>query len=471
MHRHPALLSALLLLVSLTAPGLRAETALPKGVSRAVSIEGVTEYRLANGLRILLIPDPSIDTMTVNVTYLVGSRQEGYGETGMAHLLEHLMFRGTKRFPDIKAAYQQRGVRYNGSTSYDRTNYFGTFPASEQTLAYVLAAEADRMVNAPIARKDLDAEMTVVRNEFESGENSAFSVLRERMAASAYLWHNYGNAIIGARSDIENVPIERLRAFYVNYYQPDNAVVLISGKIDESAALRLAQKSFGPLRKPSRKLIGTYTVEPTQDGERTVTLRRSGDVQIVSALYHVPPGTHPEYAAIDVLVALLNNVPGGRLHKALVETGIASSIFGTERQLREAGFAYFGASLRQDASIDAARDALLGVLESFATKPATEEEVDLARRRLLNDIELTLADSRELTMALSEVAGMGDWRILFLYRDRLKQVTAADVQAAATRYLKGSNRTLGMFIPTSSPDRAEIPPVPDLAVALKDYRG
>src|SRR5215471_682181 len=464
---------ALFALLSL-APGFapaESGTALPPGVTRGPSIEGVSEYRLANGLKILLIPDASIDSMTVNVTYLVGSRQEGFGETGMAHLLEHLMFRGTKRVPNIKAAYQQRGVRYNGSTSFDRTNYYGTFPASEQTLAFVLDAEADRMVNAPIARKDLDAEMTVVRNEFESGENSAFSVLRERMAASAYLWHNYGNAIIGARSDIENVPIERLRAFYVNYYQPDNVVVLISGKIDENAALRLAQKSFGPIRKPSRKLIGTYTVEPTQDGERTVTLRRTGDVQIVSALYHVPPGTHPEYAAIDVLVALLNNVPGGRLHKALVETGIASSTFGTERQQREAGFAYFGANLRQDASLDSARDALLGVVESFATKPVTEEEVDLARRRLLNDIELTLADSRELTMALSEVAGMGDWRILFLYRDRLKKVTAADVQAAATHYLKSSNRTLGMFIPTSSADRAEIPPVPDLAVALKDYRG
>ncbi|HZT62685.1 MAG TPA: pitrilysin family protein [Burkholderiales bacterium] len=464
-------LAALLLFLPALAPAQPAGTGLPQGVTRGPSIEGVTEYRLANGLKVLLIPDRSIDTMTVNVTYLVGSRQEGYGETGMAHLLEHLMFRGTRRFPGIKAGFQQRGVRYNGSTSFDRTNYFGTFPASEKTLAYVLAAEADRMVNASIARKDLDAEMTVVRNEFESGENSAANVLRERVAASAYMWHGYGRAIIGARSDIENVPIERLRAFYRYHYQPDNAVLLISGKIDEAAALALAQKSFGPIRKPARKLVGTYTVEPTQDGERTVTLRRAGDVQIASALYHIPPGTHPEYPSIDVLVALLNNVPGGRLHKALVETGLASSIFGTERQQREAGFAYFGANIRRDASIDAGRDALLGVLESFASKPATEEEVDLARRRLLNDIELTLADSRELTMALSECAGMGDWRVLFLYRDRLKEVTAASVQAAALRYFKPANRTLGIFLPTTSPDRAEIPGVPDLAAVLKDYRG
>jgi len=465
----PRILAALLLFVPVLAPA--ADAGLPPGVQRATSVEGVTEYRLSNGLKILLIPDRSIDTMTVNVTYLVGSRQEGYGETGMAHLLEHLMFRGTKRFPTIKSAYQQRGVRYNGSTSFDRTNYYGTFPASEKTLDYVLAAEADRMVNASIARADLDAEMTVVRNEFESGENSPSTVLRERVAAGAYLWHNYGHAIIGSRSDIENVPIDRLRAFYRTYYQPDNAVLLVSGKIDERAVLALAKKRFGPIPKPARALRATYTVEPTQDGERTVTLRRTGDVQMVSALYHVPPGPHPQYAAIDVLVALLGDVPAGRLHKALVEPGLASSVFGTERQLHEAGFAYFGASVRRDASLDAARDALLGVLEGFASKPASDEEVERARTRLLNDIELMLADSRELTMALSECAGMGDWRLLFLHRDRLKKVTAADVQAAATRYLKPANRTLGLLLPTESPERAEIPVVPDLAAALKDYRG
>src|SRR5882672_4604966 len=472
MRSHRILpLTSIPLLVPALVAAQPAGAGLPAGVARVTSVEGVTEYRLANGLKILLIPDRSIDTVTVNVTYLVGSRQEGYGETGMAHLLEHLMFRGTPRFPGIKADFQKRGARYNGSTSFDRTNYYETFPASEKTLEYVLDVEADRMVNASIARRDLDAEMTVVRNEFEAGENSAFGVLRERMAASAYLWHNYGKAIIGARSDIENVPIGRLRAFYTHYYQPDNAVLLLSGKLEESTALRLAQKHFGKIPKPSRTLRTTYTVEPTQDGERAVTLRRAGDVQLVSALYHMPPGTHPEYAAVDVLVALLNHVPSGRLHKALVQTGLASSVFGTERQQREAGFAYFGANLGQTASLEAARDALLRVVEGFAKSPVTEDEVELARRRLVNDIELTLADSRELTSVLSECAGIGDWRVLFLHRDRLKKITAADVQAAATRYLKPANRTLGMFIPTPSPDRAEIPPVPDLAAALKDYRG
>ncbi|MGC2519894.1 MAG: pitrilysin family protein [Burkholderiales bacterium] len=443
----------------------------PEGVVKATAVEGVTEYRLANGLRLLLIPDPSIDTITVNATYLVGSRNENYGEAGMAHLLEHLMFRGTPKFPDVKGEFQQHGARWNGTTSYDRTNYFETFQANGKNLDWALRLEADRMVHSFIAKKDLDAEMTVVRNEFESGENSPFAVLRERVAATAYLWHNYGHAVIGARSDIENVPIERLQAFYRRYYQPDNAVVLISGKFDESAALKLAEEHFGGIPRPGRSLPRTYTVEPTQDGEREVTLRRVGDVQLVSALYHIPPGTYPDYAAVDVLVALLNHVPSGRLHKALVETGLASSVFGSENQQREAGFAYFGASVKQDASLDAARRALLATLEGFEQHPVTDDEVERARSRLLNEIELMLANSTELTNVLSEYVAIGDWRVLFWYRDRLKQVTTTNVQRVALHYLRPSNRTLGMFIPTRAPDRAEIPPVPDVAAMLKDYRG
>lgn len=448
-----------------------AETATHAGIRRITSVEGVTEYRMENGLRALLIPDSSIDTITVNITYLVGSRHEDYGESGMAHLLEHLLFRGTPRHSNIKGALTQRGARYNGTTSLDRTNFYETLPASEANLDWALDLEADRMVNSFISRGDLDAEMTVVRNEFESGENSPFGVLRERIVATAYLWHSYGRTIIGSRSDIENVPIERLRAFYRHFYQPDNAVLIVSGKFDEGHALRLIARHFGRIAKPNRALRHTYTVEPTQDGERTVVLRRAGNVQLVAVLYHVPPGSHPDYAAIDVLVSLLSHVPGGRLHKALVESGKASSVFGTERQQREAGFAYFGASVSQGVALDAARAALIAALEGIASAPVSEEEVERARTRLLNDIELTLASSRSVALMLSESAAMGDWRLLYLHRDRVKAVTSADVQRVARAYFKSSNRTLGMFLPGATLDRAEIPGVPDVAAMLRDYRG
>ncbi|HEY3073639.1 MAG TPA: pitrilysin family protein, partial [Burkholderiales bacterium] len=269
---------------------------------RVVSIEGVTEYRMANGLKVLTIPDPGADTVTVHIVYLVGSRHEGYGEKGMAHLLEHMLFKGSKNFPDIKSELTRRGGRWNGTTSNDRTNYFETLSATAENLDWALSMEADRMVNSRVSREDLDSEMTVVRNEFEMGENSPGSVLFQRMQQLAYAWHNYGNPTIGQRADIERVPIDKLQAFYRTWYQPDNAVLLVAGRFEEPRALELVAKHFGPIPKPTRALPAFYTEEPTQDGERTVTLRRIGDSQLVTALYRIVAGSHPEYPAIDILV-------------------------------------------------------------------------------------------------------------------------------------------------------------------------
>jgi zinc protease len=206
---------------------------------RVTSVEGITEYKFANGLHVLLFPDPTKQTITVNVTYLVGSRNEHYGETGMAHLLEHMLFKGTPNHRDIPKEQSNHGARRNGTTSYDRTNYFETFAATDENLNWALDLESDRMVNSFIAKKDLDSEMTVVRNEFESGENDPSNVLQDRAMAAAYLWHNYGKTVIGSRADIENVPIERLQAFYHTYYQPDNCVLTIAGQIDEAKTLQL----------------------------------------------------------------------------------------------------------------------------------------------------------------------------------------------------------------------------------------
>src|SRR3954467_15893329 len=300
-------------------------------LQKAISIEGVSEYRLPNGLRVLAVPDPGSDTTTVHIAYLVGSRHEGYGEKGMAHLLEHLLFKGSKRHPNVKEEFNRRGARWNGTTSNDRTTYFETFAATADNLDWALGMEADRMVNSFIAKKDLEAEMTVVRNEFEMGENNAGAVLFQRMQQLAFPWHNYGNAIIGQRADIERVPIEKLQAFYRTWYQPDNAVLIIGGKFDEKKALALVAKHFAPIPKPKRSLPSFYTEEPTQDGEREVTLRRVGENQVVSTLYRVPAGHHPDYPAIDVLTNVLGDVPSGRLHRALVQKALASHAWGAER--------------------------------------------------------------------------------------------------------------------------------------------
>jgi len=447
------------------------QVSLPKGVERGASVEGITEYRLPNGLRVLMFPDQSKQTVTVNVTYLVGSKHENYGETGMAHLLEHLLFKGTPKHTNIPQELTEHGTRPNGSTWFDRTNYFETFAATDENLKWALDLESDRMINSFIAKKDLDSEMTVVRNEFELGENSPFGVLIERMFSTAYLWHNYGKSTIGARSDIENVPIERLQAFYKRYYQPDDAVLLVAGKIDEAKTLELVNQYFAPIPKPSRELQKIYTEDPTQDGERAITVRRAGDTQLVAAGYHVPAGSHPDTAAVSILMQVLADTPSGRLHKALVETKKASSVFSFPQIFGEPSLLIVGAEVRQEGSLDAARETMLQVVEDVARTPITKEEVERARAQILKQIELNLNSSDSVGIELSEWIGMGDWRLLFINRDRLRKITPEEVQRVASTYLKSSNRTLGLFIPTQKPDRAAIPPKPDIVAMVKDYKG
>ena len=249
-------------------------------IEKVTEVEGISEYKLTNGLQVLLFPDQTKETVTVNVTYHVGSKHENYGETGMAHLLEHLVFKGTPKHKDIPAELSSHGARPNGTTWTDRTNYFETFAATEENIDWALSMESDRMVNSFIAKKDLDSEMTVVRNEFERGENSPFRITLQRMMAAAYEWHNYGKSTIGARADLENVPIDRLQAFYRKYYQPDNATLIIAGKFDSDVILKKINNTFGKIPKPSRTINALYTQEPAQDGEREVTVRRVGDIQL-----------------------------------------------------------------------------------------------------------------------------------------------------------------------------------------------
>src|SRR6478672_4709100 len=225
-RRVHSVLLTLIGLVSALATMLVAQV-LPQDVTKGATLAGITEYTFSNGLHALLLPDSGSSSITVNVTYLVGSRHEGYGETGMAHLLEHLNFIKSTHDRNIKKELEGHGARWNGTTDVDRTNYFETMNASEENLRWALGLEAERMVNMRIEKPLLDTEMTVVRNEFERGENSVQNVLEERVYSTAYLWHNYGKSVIGSRVDIERVPIDRLAAFYKKLYQPDNAVLVV----------------------------------------------------------------------------------------------------------------------------------------------------------------------------------------------------------------------------------------------------
>jgi zinc protease len=438
---------------------------------KVATVEGITEYQLPNGLRVLLFPDNSQSKVTVNMTVLVGSRQEGYGETGMAHLLEHMVFKGTPKHPKIPKELQEHGAQFNGSTSNDRVNYFETLAATDENLEFAISMEADRLVNSYIKREDLDSEMTVVRNEFERGENSPSRVLSERISAAAYDWHNYGKSTIGNRSDIERVPVDNLRAFYKKFYQPDNIVLVVAGKIDEAKALSLVEKYFGSIPRPERKLETTYTEEPAQDGERLVTLRRVGDVGIVGMAYHIPAGPHEDMAALQVLASILSTQPSGRLYKALVETKKATSASAFASREHDPGLFTIDAEVPRDGSIDEVRDLLISTVASINTNGVTAEEVNRAKQQILKAREMAAANTSQIAISLSEWAAQGDWRLYFLHRDRIKQVTPGAVQVVAARYLQRNNRTVGIFIPAEKSERIAIPATPDVAALVGSYQG
>lgn len=448
----------------------RAPAATP-GLQFVTEVEGIREYRLANGLQLLLIPDASKPTTTVNMTYRVGSRHENYGETGMAHLLEHLLFKGSPRHPNVWSEFTKRGLSANGSTAYDRTNYFASFAANPENLRWYLFWQADAMVNSFIARKDLDSEMTVVRNEMEMGENDPFRILYQQTLGAMFKWHNYGKAPIGARSDVEGVDIARLQAFYRQYYQPDNATLIVSGAFDEAQVKRWVVEAFAPIPRPKRTLPKLYTVEPVQDGPRAVTLERVGGTPLLIAGYRAPAGGDADYAAVEALTLILADTPSGRLHKRLTEGGLAASVFGFAQDLHDPGFAVFGAEIAPGQDVAVARDALLKTLESLREEPVTQAELDRAKAKWLKAWDLAFTNPQRVGVSLSESVAAGDWRLFFLQRDRVKALKLADVQRVGEQMLLASSRTLAEYRPTTEPQRSPLWAAPDLAQALQGYRG
>ncbi len=445
----------------------------PSHATRVRAAFGITEYHLDNGLQILLMPDATQSTVTVNITYLVGSRLEGYGETGMAHLLEHMMFKGSPRHRNVLALLEDKGGETNGSTSYDRTNYYETLPASQDNLDWVLDLEADRMTHAEVSAEDLKTEFSVVRNELEGGENDPAAILEERILETAYLWHNYGKPTIGSRSDIERVPVSALRAFYDKYYQPDDAVLIVSGKFDDAAALGSIEKTFGAIPKPTRVLADSHTIEPVQDGERSVTLRRTGDVTVLGVGYHGVAGASADFPALEAAVDVLTHEPSGRLYKQLVEPALVASVTGDAAPQRDPFVAVFLAQVRDPKLADKAEQILVTAIESLGGSRIDDKEIERWRTQAEKELDLAMANSQQLAIELSEFAALGDWRTLFAYRDQIKKVTAADVQRVAKLYFMRSNRTLGRFIPTKEPelDRAPLTQTPDVAAYVQHVQG
>lgn len=437
------------------------------------NVEGVKEYSLNNGLKVLLIPDASQSNMVVNIVYNVGSRNEGYGEKGMAHLLEHMLFKSTKNLGDIKKMLSSKGGNANGTTWLDRTNYYEVFPSNDENLKWSIEMEADRMINATILQTDLDKEFSVVRNEFEIGENRPERVLQERIVSTAYLWHNYGNSTIGSKEDIERVKANTLRVFYEKYYQPDNATLIVAGKFDEQKALQYIGQYFGVVPRPKRVLDKTYTIEPSQDGEKFVELKRAGDSKNMGALYHTVSYADKDYAALDALGEVLTADPSGYLYKALVETQKVSSLYFWQPTVRDASYMYFELSVANDKDIKATQDIVRAELDKITTIKYTDQDLARAKAKIIKEIESIKNNTISYAINLTEIIGAGDYRLGYLYRDAVEKLTKEDIQRVAEKYFRSNNRTVGIFNP--SKDEQRIKPVEytdEQIVALtKDYKG
>lgn len=424
----------------------------PKFISNT---EGIKEYSLSNGMKVLLLSDPSQSNAVVNIVYNVGSKHEGYGEKGMAHLLEHMLFKSTKKLGDIKKMLSDKGGNANGTTWYDRTNYYEVFPSNDENMKWFLEMEADRMINATILQSDLDKEFSVVRNEFEIGENSPSGVLMERIVSTAFLWHNYGNSTIGSKEDVERVKAVTLRKFYEKYYQPDNATLIVAGKFDEKKTLEYISQFFSTIPKPTRVLEAPYTVEPPQDGERFVELKRAGDSKVVGALYHTAPYADKDYAALDALQEILTADPSGYLYKAMIDSQKAASVYAYQPLVRDASFMYFGLEVPADKDIKATETDFRKELDKVATIKYTEQDVARAKAKILKQIENIKNNTIGSAINLTEIVGAGSYKLGMLYRDNIEKLTVADVQKVAEKYFKVNNRTVGVFIPTKDEVRVK----------------
>lgn len=451
LSRH--LCTSLLLSLCITPP-LQAAPTQVKGFSHVRSLGGIDEYRLdANGLTVLLLPSHAVPVVTYQVTYKVGSRNEVTGSTGGTHLLEHLMFKGSKQFSkergnSIDVYLEQAGAGFNASTAQDRTNYYATL--GPDALPGYIAIEADRMRNLNLRERDRRDEMTVVRNEYEQNENDPNSVLGKLIWATAYIAHPYHHPVIGWRSDIENVSIKKLRAFYDTYYWPNNATVTVVGDIDPTGVLNLIHQKYGAIPRSPGPIPAVYTTEPAQQGARRVMLERAGDTGSLSINWKSPSALDPDTPALNVLKLVLKQGKSSRLSRALVDTSLASYIDVSVSMLHDPGLFTVDALLSPGVAHDKVEQAILAVIEQVKREGVTVEEMQRALGPYRADMAYRRDGTDSAAGALNEYIAMGDWTLYVSDLDRLEKVTPVDVQRVANKYLDRVQSTTGWFVPRTS---------------------
>jgi zinc protease len=440
------------------------------GATFVAAGERVREFRLANGLKVLLVGNSVAPVVTVCVLYRVGSRNEAVGHTGSTHLLEHMMFKGTPEFnkargTQIAATLQKIGADFNATTWYDRTNYFETVPSDQLELA--LRLEADRMRHSFIADEDRQSEMTVVRNELERGQNEPMMVLDEAVYAAAFREHPYHHPTIGWRADVENVPTSRLKTFYDTFYHPNNATLIVVGDFEEGACLALVEKYFGAHAATSESIPEVYTDEPAQEGERRLVVRRAGELALVQIAWHAPSvlgegrvlsnvelaaraatvsGANDIYALVVLAAALAHGVTS-RLYQSLVERELAVAVQANCDQFRDPGLFNVYATVRPGVEPREVESVILSELQRVAEEGLGADEIEKAKRQIVARTAYDRDGTANVAAQISEAEAVADWRFYETYAARISAVTPEDVRRAARKYFTEDNRTVGYFIP------------------------
>lgn len=420
------------------------------GISFVKKLDGISEYRLdKNGLQILLVPDTTTPVAGVMVTYRVGSRNEATGYTGATHLLEHLMFKGSENFNKDNGGtvwdiLENKGARVNATTWFDRTNYYEIVP--KQLLGIAVALEADRMRRAFITESDRVTEMPVVRSEFEIGENRPMEALDKQVWALAYQAHPYHHSTIGWRSDIEQVPIERLQQFYRDFYGPDNATVTIVGDFDTQETLQKIAREFGEHRASSSALPTVYTDEPTQEGERRVVVKRAGDTNMVGLAYKVPDASHADMPALLMLSLILADGKTSRLYRAFIDTSKATDVESICYQLRDPSLFITYISLAPRVRHDAVEKLAKSIFADIANKGVSSAELVRAKQSMRAYLATRRDGPYAMLSSLNEEIASNDWTRFATFPEALNKVTQKQVQAAAKKYLVDDQSTIGYFI-------------------------
>lgn len=422
---------------------------------------GIKEYTMtSNGLRVLLKQDNTAPVATFMVTYEVGSRNEAIGYTGSTHLLEHLMFKGSRKFNTKKGnsvfqTLQSLGARMNATTWLDRTNYFAVLPSEH--LETLIEIEADRMRSAYIKEEDRQSEMTVVRNEFERGQNSPSGVLDENIWATAYQAHPYHHSTIGWKEDIENVSIERLKEFYDTFYWPNNATAIAIGDFTEADALSMIKKHFGKIRKSTKPIPEVYTAEPKQEGIRTITLKRAGQQGIVGVAHKTPSATNPDAAAFMVLSSILSSGKNSRFYKNITDKGLTTSVYIWDSLFRDPGLFTVYANLSPDVDHKTVEEAIVNEYEKIKKDGVSEEEVKRAQSQLIASMKFSQDGSYAVASGLNEAIASGDWTLYTTYGDKIGAVTKEDIKKIVNKYFLEDLSTIGYFVPLGSGGQGQKP--------------